>query len=317
MRKLTFTLLAFGSISLGMAQVPNGDMETWITRQWSNPPGGSGTSYYDLGNDTVRDGDFLRSLNEINDLPFPLTAPLTCFRSDTAHGGNYSARLKTGTFGSIIIPGFLGTGDVDIVAQNIALGRPYTQRPDRFRAYYLYAPVNGDSAAFEVIFYQASSIIGYGKQVITTATSGTTWATADFWISWTGSGNPDSVAIIAASSGGYDLNNVLGGVGQAGSTLWVDDISLEFGGVGVEEELISEHVHIYPNPASQIITVNTESLPTNLTLRVFDMNGKAVIDQVLNSNNAMIDISALKSGNYVVVLQNSMNLIHRSKLIKE
>lgn len=315
MRKLTFTLLAIGSMSISFAQIINGDMESWNSQQWSTPPGGSGNTYFDLGPSTTRPANFLRTLNEINDLPFPLTAPVVTFRSDTAHTGNYSARLTTGLFGTFIIPGFIGTGDVVIATQTINLGRPYTQRPDRFQAYYQYAPVSGDSAAFEIWFQQAGTIIGTGKQVIKGATSGWTMSSID--INWTAAGNPDTVVIIAASSAGYDLVNVTAGVGQVGSTFWIDDLSFEWGGVGVEEELINTNVKIYPNPVSNIINIQTSELPNNLLLNIFDASGKKVMNRNLNQSNEMIDISALSSGTYVLVLQDAFNLVHRSKFIKK
>jgi len=309
MRKLTFTLLMIaGSYGLSTAQVPNGGLERW--RQFT---GGNLNTYYDLDTNSDRNNSFLRTLNEINDVPV-VPGPLTAFRCDTAHTGIYSARLRTSTFASILVPGFLGTGNVDLPNQTIYLGRQYTQRPDRFTAWYMYSPVSGDSAAFEVYFTQGGSVVGSGKQVIHGTVA--TWTGVDFDIDWTSGATPDSVVIICASSAGYDLVDVTMSVGQIGSTMWVDDISLEFGGVGVEE-VDNGKVSIYPNPSADFININTIDLPSNLKLNIYDLSGKKVMSRLLNSNNEMIDISGLNSGTYLLVVQDAFNLIHRSKFIRQ
>lgn len=315
MRKLTFTLLAFGSMSMAMAQIPNGDMESWNNIQWSTAPSGSGNSYDDLGPSTTRTDNFIRSINEINDIAFPLTAPATTYKCDTAHTGSYSARLTTSLFGSFIIPGFIGTGDVNIAAQNVNFGRPYTSRPASYKGWYQYFPVSGDSAAVEIWFQNAGTIIGTGKQVITSGAS--SWTQFDVTINWTSSLDPDTVVFLAASSGGYNLSNLTAGVGQVGSTLLVDDITLEGGNVGVEEEMMNANVHIYPNPSSDVINISTSELPAGLVLDIFDVAGRKILSRSLNNNNDMVDISALNAGNYVVTIRNESTLIHKSKLIKK
>lgn len=325
MRRLTFTFLLFAAGAVvANAQLTNGDLETWTSAQWSTPPAGSGTTYNEPGSGTTRTTHFLRSINAVNDLPAPLTVPLSCWRSDTAHGGSYSARIKSQTFGPYFIPGFLGTGDIDIAAQTLYLGRQYTAQPDTFQAWYLYAPVSTDSAKFEVIFTeydalnQVSNIVGYGSKAILTGTTGTTWQKVKFGITWSVGANPDTVKIIAAASGGYDLADFLNSTGQPGSQLWVDDMMLYSGNLGFsEEDYISNKVSIYPNPASDFINIATTDLPTDLKLFVYDMNGKMVMAKVMNSNNYQLEISELPNGVYGVVIQDNFSLIHRSKIIKK
>lgn len=325
MRRLTFTFLMFtAGAMVTNAQLTNGDLETWTNNQWSTTPSGSGNTYKEPGSGTNRTTHFLRTINAVNDLAFPLTVPLSCWQSDTAHGGLYSARIKSQIFGPYFIPGFLGTGDIDIAAQTLYLGRPYTATPDTFQAFYLYAPVNDDSAKFEVIFTQydalnqVSNIVGYGSQAILSATTGTNWQQVKFGITWTLGAAPDTVKIIAASSGGYDLADFLNSSGDAGSQLWVDDMTLYSGNIGInEEDYISNKVSIYPNPATDFVNISTTDLPTNLKLFVYDMNGKMIMSKTMNSNNYQLEISELPNGVYGVVIQDNFNLIHRSKIVKK
>lgn len=322
MRKLTFTFLLFTSGALAInAQLTNGDLETWTSNQWSTVPTGSGTTYDEPGSGTNRAAHFLRSINQVNDLPSPLTVPLSCWKSDTAHSGLYSARLRSQQFTSYFIPGFIGTGDIDIVAQTLYLGRPYTAQPDSFSSWYKYAPVGGDSAKFEVMFTkydalnQVSNMIGHGSAVILSGTS--TWTNVKFPITWTSAQAPDTAIIIAASSGGYNLSNFLASLGEVGSKLWVDDMTLWSGNIGIdEEEYINENVSIYPNPATDFVQISTGSLPSDLKLFVYDMNGQQIISKIITGNNYVLDLTTLTSGVYGIVIQDNFNLIHRSRIIK-
>jgi len=322
MRKLTFTLFTFSSLVVANAQLNNGNLETWVSNQWSpNPPAGSGTTYNEPGSGTTRTTHFFRTLNELNDLPSPLTIPQSCWRTDTAHEGSYAARVRSQQFSSYFIPGFLGTGDIDIASQTLYLGRQYTSHPDSFSTWYKYAGVGGDSAKFEVSFTkydalnQVSNVIGHGSATILNNTS--TWTQLKFAINWTSSDAPDTAIVIGAASGGYNLSNFLASVGDAGSQLWIDDMMLWSGNIGIEEEYINENVHIFPNPASDFVNITTTGLAQDLKLFVYDMNGKQIMAKVITGNSYLLDVTTLPNGVYGVVIQDNFNPIHRSKFIKK
>lgn len=321
MRRLTFTFLMIASGVATNAQLTNGDLESWTSNQWSTTPSGSGTTYDEPGPNITRTTHFLRSINAVNDLPSPLTVPLSCWKTDTSHGGLYAARVRSQQFVSYFIPGFIGTGDIDISAQTLYLGRPYTSQPNSFSAWYKYAPAGSDSAKFEVIFtkYDALNLvsvpIGYGSSTILSATP--SWTNVQFNITWDTIAAPDTVIIIAASSGGYDMANFLASVGQPGSKLWVDDMMLNAGFVGTDEEVINNHVTIYPNPSSDYVNISTTDLAADLYVFLYDMNGKQVMSKQMNGNNSQLDISNLPNGVYGVVIQDNFNLIHRSRIIKK
>jgi len=70
---------------------------------------------------------------------------------------------------------------------------------------------------------------------------------------------------------------------------------------------------IYPNPAQNFITVETN---TNIgNLYIFDLNGKCVSSNKIISNNSIIDVSQLQKGIYILkYIQN--NSIQVKKMIK-
>src|SRR5687767_11965417 len=120
MRRFTFTILLITSALLTTnAQLTNGDLETWF--------GFTGTTNYDEpGGNAARTSHFLRTLNELNDI----TGPVSVWKTDTAHGGSFAARIRSTTFASYFIPGFLGTGDINFGAATMYLGRQYTSQPN-------------------------------------------------------------------------------------------------------------------------------------------------------------------------------------------
>jgi phosphatidylserine/phosphatidylglycerophosphate/cardiolipin synthase-like enzyme len=76
-----------------------------------------------------------------------------------------------------------------------------------------------------------------------------------------------------------------------------------------------ESISIYPNPASDFITI--ESLYNNVLFQVFDITGKLVFDESLKSKSQMIDISKLSQGIYQYQLISNGFLLENGKLIIE
>lgn len=326
MKRITFTLLILSTlITQGFSQISNGDMENWVdsaSSTWSTVPTGSGNKYYDLGPSATRTQNFFRSLNQINDTPTPVTGPLTCWRSSNAHSGSYAALLRSVTYATTFIPGFLGTGDVDIMQQTMHLGRQYTAMPDSFSAWYQYAPVGGDSAKFEVVLThydalgQISDTVAHGSAVIYSATTG--WTNVKFPLIWDMAMAPDTAIIICATSAGYDMENLFGCVGEIGSQLLVDDIMLWSGHIGIEENQYAHpNVSVFPNPAMDYTTISvTEMDASSLTMMLYDMTGRLILSKPMNGNNMQVDLSTLPYGVYSIVLMDQTHPVHRSTLIK-
>jgi Secretion system C-terminal sorting domain len=71
-------------------------------------------------------------------------------------------------------------------------------------------------------------------------------------------------------------------------------------------------INFAPNPANTNLTVNFQG--EIATFRVYDILGKLILNKTINNSNN-VDISALKSGNYIVELTTN-NTVFRDKLIK-
>ncbi|MCK9452481.1 MAG: T9SS type A sorting domain-containing protein [Bacteroidales bacterium] len=79
-------------------------------------------------------------------------------------------------------------------------------------------------------------------------------------------------------------------------------------------EASPEQLRVYPNPAEDLL--NLENLPNEISyIRILDLQGRMVFEQQ-NFNFSSLNISQLKSGCYIISVNNSTNL-YQSKFIKQ
>jgi len=82
---------------------------------------------------------------------------------------------------------------------------------------------------------------------------------------------------------------------------------------GINEKIISGNVSVFPNPASDYITVESES-PLNKFI-IVDATGKVVYRQNTNSTKSGINTSALKNGIYLVKITGDGQSSHTKLII--
>jgi hypothetical protein len=183
---------------------------------------------------------FLQSLNELASVPPEAggPGPVTCDTVTDCMQGKYAARLTSKNFTvmighTIFIPGYIGASVLDIPAQTIHLGKPYTQRPQKLMGYYKYSPVGSDSAVIQVMLTKYNSGLGKrdtisnDKIIIHNAVSA--YTQIDRTLTYLDlTSTPDTLVLIMAASAGIDFNDLQGCGGQEGSTMWVDDLKFIF-----------------------------------------------------------------------------------------
>ena len=158
-----------------------------------------------------------------------LGGPVTVSKTIDKHSGNYAVKLESKYWGdttaeALLIPGLLTIGKFIYTEPFIMQGNMFTSKPSGFKGYYKYTSVNGDSA----VIYAKLSRYNPMKQYADTI------AETSFVIKNTVSNyqlfnlkfdykianmQPDSIKIVFVSSGGGENFK-----GQAGSTLFIDDI---------------------------------------------------------------------------------------------
>lgn len=99
---------------------------------------------------------------------------------------------------------------------------------------------------------------------------------------------------------------------------FIDDVSVvedTTWHVGVNEQLTigNEQLSIYPNPAKDVLTL--EATRKDMVLELLDMQGRAVLRQVMQTKRQNMDVSYLPAGVYVAVLRQEGVAVARRKVV--
>lgn len=294
-KQILFFALMIGATSSILAQIStNLGLDSWATVSgYEEPTNGWST------------------LNAISDLA--PGAPVTVTKTTDKHSGTYAAKLETKQipFVNTLIGGLLATGFFDNNAnpgQNLKLGVPFTTSPKYFRGYYKYTPVSGDSADFFCALTRWNSTLNkrdtlgsVGYREYNTVSNYTQFS---FKINYTDSVTaPDTIVMLFSSSGGAQNFQ-----GQVGSTLYVDEISLE-NTSGVEVLLNNEvQVEVFPNPTADYLNINVLEDAKGLSYNIYNYEGKLVTQNKLNKNTK-IDVSLFNEGKYFISIMDTKGLV--------
>ena len=90
--------------------------------------------------------------------------------------------------------------------------------------------------------------------------------------------------------------------------------SIDDGPASSMDNLTKNHFNIYPNPTYDKLILN--DLTEQVDITVYDIAGKFIIRQIASENNAIIDISPLPAGTYIVKIQ-TKNDTQSVKIIKQ
>ena len=171
------------------------------------------------------------------------SGPQTCFRSATAHSGNYSAKVESAFYIITVVNGSLTTGQVEAPSFTKTDGyissRPgnngyistFTGRPDSLMFWYQYTSVSSDYASVEARLHVDSAFApeaatsyhpACGQNIIARAlwqgptSSVGTWTKVSIPFTYVDGRTPQYILITATSSGNQNG-------GSSGSILLLDD----------------------------------------------------------------------------------------------
>ncbi|MDG5492289.1 S8 family serine peptidase [Psychroserpens sp. SPM9] len=85
-------------------------------------------------------------------------------------------------------------------------------------------------------------------------------------------------------------------------------------GLSLQEEAVFEF-KVFPNPVTDVLNIQIPSMNNLTTLRVYDILGQSVLEQLLTSTTHQLDVSSMASGVYILSFQ-SENTSKTFKLIK-
>lgn len=321
MKKLFFLVIAAIAINAGFSQsnVPNGDLENW-----HNVVVSASLNYWQLGTDP--DDKWLTTINQLATVAPPLgPGPVTCERTTDAKSGTYAAKLISQFFDGInvFIPGMMGTATLDYLGIRAILGRACPGcRPTHLKGYYKFEPVNGDSCSALLLVSKWNTstkkrdTIGYGIQVFKEAVS--TYTPFDVVMSYDYPASnlvPDSMTLMAVSSAGFSIINFMGCKGQVGSTMYVDELELEYP-TGIRESLMPEvAVKVYPNPAKDMMIVELSEKVKDGMMIIFNQDGKQVTSCYVRELINMLPVHTFANGAYYFRLKDDSGVLNTGSFV--
>jgi hypothetical protein len=86
--------------------------------------------------------------------------------------------------------------------------------------------------------------------------------------------------------------------------------------VGVEEIAMEDQLNIYPNPVTDVLNVQWNNTTESANLTIRDLSGRLVLAERVANGNAVLDLSNLSSGNYILELQLTDRTI-RKQVVKQ
>jgi hypothetical protein len=315
MKKHLFFIFLFLLVRPAFSQVllPNGDFESWVEFTGT----GTDSTYW------VPGGDFFSTLNELAWVP-QNPGPITVYKTTDSHSGTYAAMMVSKTYPvlGIFIPGMLGTTKLVITQATIKLGKPcpYGCNPQQLAGWFKYTPANGDSCKFAILVSHYNTTthhrdtVAYGDTVITaTVTAYTRFNVPVKPVN--PSLAPDSLTVLTVASAGFSVTNLQGGVGQPGSTLFIDDLSVVYP-VGIEQKLMPEvSVNTYPDPARDVMTIELSGKVNNGILEIYTLQGKKISTLNLSGIKTTISVSQLASGTYYYKLTDGTDVINTGSFV--
>lgn len=282
--------------AIAQAQLPEGGFNNWtpfLLNTYSEPTGGWWTT-----------------LNTLS----TLGGPVTVSPSTDVHSGAYAAKLETKQWGTLLLSGLLTSGKFINAAPFIKQGQPFTDKPSRFKGWYKYAPVSGDSAAIVAILTKFNTISGKPDTIARTINviknSSSVYTQFDFKFDYSVTNiNPDTIKIVFVSSA--DGANMKG---QNGSTLLLDDISLEYT-TDLQEILMPEFtIEAYPSPSSYQVQLKFNTgISEQLFCQVYSIDGHLMSSFSPLGNYHSIDVSTWPQSTYLVQAWSRGNLVSSSK----
>lgn len=262
--------------------IPNADFETWISGE---------PEHWDTSNKNIWGTIFQGVLEDT-------LAP---------QNGSAAVVMKTTVKNvagvPVTLPGVITLGEIiiDYINQTgyVTAGIPFTGRPDEFRGYYKAGPANNDSC---LIGIGLSKWMGNQRDTIAggyffISSNQLSWTEFIIPLDYNVVDNPDSMNIIIGSSDLFNMMPVLGG------TLWVDNLSLVYGGVSIHGMVMDENFSVYPDESRQnlCVALNFET-QQKTEICLFSIDGKVLYNtsKVIQRSKEKINISSLPPGIYFV-----------------
>ena len=288
MRKFTIILTVFIGLTISAnAQIPNSGFENWTTvGSYENPNGWVNCNGNGNGIPITQSSDH-----------YPASV------------GTSSVRIENYSTGST------GCSDFGFVNTALYLGYngpsfPITGHPSSFCGYYKFLPQNNDTMTISCGLYLNGVMVAIAT--LTTTNTVSNWTS--FTIPFSSYTTADSAN--AGLCAFYSFNSAP--KAQGNSILYVDNLSFDNLITSVQEQTDKNTLlNIYPNPASDIVTLNIDNTNNaELTLYIYNVIGTLVKSETLKQNQRQINIGDLINGVYIVTLKSKDFTVNQRLIIQ-
>jgi len=323
MKKFNFYLLAFCflfsafSLKAQQYQLPSSGFEDG----WSFKPGPNGVSFWEFKTNFFYTLNSLRGVDNTQGL-----AKITVERDGNAQQGNYCIKLISGDIpvgaDDVFLPGLVGTINDDFVKEFLESGGNVTihedwygfDTPHALEGWYKYNPVGGDSALIDIGFHlNGSNPVFVEKLILKNNVNNWTKFRIEipqqYWdVEFTG------IRVLFVASAGVNFQQLKQCKGKIGSTLWIDNIYLDYT-VGIKQNLSSTlSAKAFPNPATDVLNIELNENFSGKIL-IYSLLGGLVMEERVNGTESQFNISNLPTGNYIYKLMNENTIFAQGKFV--
>lgn len=245
------------------------------------------------------------------------------------HSGNCSIQLFSDTThlnNLVLIPGIVAYGQmidsastavtISPVVQSTGLPLPLNSNPVSLNFFMLINHAATDTPYYMYVFTKWDSItqtedtLAYAQvDIPDLAENMNQWIEYVDTIHYTAPGTADTVRILF-------FGGRFGNASLQGNSTYLDDVSLFYPGLGVVSLDGEPVLHLYPNPASNLLTIKTGQYKAGNNFQIFDAAGRSLKTLPVETETTIIDISKLAPGNYFYRLAGKANtMLNEGKFV--
>lgn len=291
MKKTLLLVIVASLFRVSFAQnIPNGDMETWVTIGSYDDPQG----WFTTNGPLVGFGGSANVTKETTD----------------KYAGSASAKLVSAPSPLGTSPGAMVAGSATIGLNGLSLkgGFGSAKRSQTFSGVYKYTPGPGDSCLFQAWLFKWNSgtskrdTVALARFAQGNTVGSYTSFSVDFIYKSAPQGNlvPDSALVLVSTS-----SNLTGA--KLGSVLYCDNLS--FSGevpLGIKNNVEKPSVTLYPNPVSSIINFKVNNGAVKRIV-LYDILGKKIKSIEVESMVTSISTDGFQNGLYFYQLTGKEN----------
>lgn len=289
MRLITFLLLFSTPLLLAaQSDIPNPGFENWQ----------SGGGFFNGYNNPVG----WQTLNsETNALGVTTTERESS--SQYVRSGQYALKLRTRNLPIVneIVPGLCSTGSINIQTESVNGGTPFNERPEAINGWYQYYPQQGDTGQVGLILTRWNfsqnrrDTIGVGGFFALETTP--QYAFFSGSVTYSSDQNPDTMLLVLVSSSRFSP--------RVGSTLYLDDLSLEYGTTNLLAST-GQTPKVYPNPVRDQLFFEVDGAEG---VEIIDQSGRVAHRERLSGNQGQLSVADLINGQYLLRFFDSQQAI--------